>query len=143
MYPLKFLINPYHVKFLKWNNPSYIYGTFWYNFKVYQDEILKLVSQQIRAWSDYTDVQAGLALYWWQRLIIFGVGRIRVKLYFLNELPSNRTWAFTKLLYKWWRSLLTIYIYCQFFLHIVASAGSLINLKINWVVGLESTFLTA
>ena len=24
------------------------------------------------------DVHAGLALYWWQRLITFGVGRIRV-----------------------------------------------------------------
>ena len=38
-----------------------------------------LVSQQYRAWSDCTDVQTGLALYWWQRLISFGVGRIRVK----------------------------------------------------------------
>ena len=26
------VINPYHVKFLKWNNPSYIYGTFYYHF---------------------------------------------------------------------------------------------------------------
>ena len=25
------------------------------------------------------DVQAGLALYWWQRQITFGAGRIRVK----------------------------------------------------------------
>ena len=39
----------------------------------------KLVSQQYRACSDYTDVQAGLALiYWWQRLPTFGVDRIRV-----------------------------------------------------------------
>ena len=47
-------------------------------FEGYQDENLKMVSQQYRAWSDCTAVQAGLALYWWQRLIIFGVGRIRV-----------------------------------------------------------------
>ena len=40
---------------------------------------MKLVSQQYRAWSDCTDVQDGLALYWWQRLLTFGVGRIRVK----------------------------------------------------------------
>ena len=30
------------------------------------------------SWSANTDVQAGLALYWWQRLITFGSGRIRV-----------------------------------------------------------------
>ena len=41
-------------------------------------ENLKLASQQCRAWSDCMDVQAGLTLYWWRRLIIFGVGRIRV-----------------------------------------------------------------
>ena len=40
-----------------------------------------MISQQYRAWSDCTDVQANLALYWWQRLISFGVGRIRVKTY--------------------------------------------------------------
>ena len=33
-------------------------------------------------WSDCTDVQAdGLALYWWKRLLTFGVGRIRVKIF--------------------------------------------------------------
>jgi hypothetical protein len=32
-------------------------------------KILKLVRQQYRAWSNYTDVLPGLALYWWQRLI--------------------------------------------------------------------------
>ena len=48
-------------------------------FRDIQYENLKLVSQQYRAWSDCKDVQAGLALYWWQRLITFGVGRIRVK----------------------------------------------------------------
>ena len=38
----------------------------------------KLVSQQYRAWLNCTDVQAGLVLYWCQRLIIFGSSRIRV-----------------------------------------------------------------
>ena len=37
-----------------------------------------LVSHQYRAWSDITDVQTGLALYWWHRLITFGSNRIRV-----------------------------------------------------------------
>ena len=32
----------------------------------------------MKAWSECTDVLAGLALYWWQRLITFGYGRIRV-----------------------------------------------------------------
>ena len=32
-----------------------------------------------RAWSDCTDMQVGLVLYWWKRLIIFGSHRIRVK----------------------------------------------------------------
>ena len=32
-------------------------------------------TQQCRAWLDGTDGQAGLDLYWWQRLITFGVGR--------------------------------------------------------------------
>ena len=41
---------------------------------------LKLVSRQYRARSDCTDVQVGLALYWWQSLITFGVGKIRVNL---------------------------------------------------------------
>ena len=35
-------------------------------------------SSNSRAGPDCTDVQAGLALYWWQRLITFGVSRIRV-----------------------------------------------------------------
>ena len=29
-----------------------------------------------RTWSDYTNIQAGLALYWWQRLITFGSSRV-------------------------------------------------------------------
>ena len=41
---------------------------------------MTLVSQQYRAWSDCTEVQAGLVLYWWQILITFGSSRIKVKL---------------------------------------------------------------
>ena len=56
-------INPYHAEFRKWNNPFYIFGTVHYHFLGYQDENVKLISQQYRAWSDCTDVHAGLALY--------------------------------------------------------------------------------
>ena len=52
--------NPYPAEFLKWNNPTSIFGTV---HKGYQYENLQLVSQQYRAWTDYTDVQTGLALY--------------------------------------------------------------------------------
>ena len=38
-----------------------------------------MVNQQYRAWSDCIDGQAGLALYWWQRLIACGSRRKRVK----------------------------------------------------------------
>ena len=48
----------------------------------------KLVSQQYRAWSDCMDLQAGLALYW-QRLITFGSGRIRVNLSVVNSGTIN------------------------------------------------------
>ena len=75
------LINPYHAEFLKRNNPPYLFGTFHYHLQGYQDENLKLASQQYRPWSDCTDVQPGLALYWWQKLIIFGVGKIRIKIF--------------------------------------------------------------
>ena len=64
--------NPYHGEFLKWNNPPYIFGTVHYHFRDIKTRTL-LVSQ-----SDYTNMLAGLALYWWQRLITFGFGRIRV-----------------------------------------------------------------
>ena len=37
-----------------------------------------MVIQQYRAWSDCTDVQACLDLYWWPRLITFSSSRIRV-----------------------------------------------------------------
>ena len=50
-----------------------ILGISWWKLEVGQPKY--------RAWSDCTEVQAGLALYWWQRLITFGVGRIRVNLF--------------------------------------------------------------
>ena len=40
-----------------------IYGFFYYYFQGYQCENLQLVNQQYRAWSDCTNLQAGLALY--------------------------------------------------------------------------------
>ena len=68
--------NPFHAK-------TSIFATVHYHFKGYQDGNLKLVSQQYRAWSDCTEEQASLALYWWQSLITFGVGRIKVNIYCL------------------------------------------------------------
>ena len=65
-------------EFLKQINPSFIFGTLHNHFLGYQDE--KLVSHQYRAWSDCMDVQAGLALCWWQRLITFDCSRIRVNI---------------------------------------------------------------
>ena len=47
-------------------------------FRDIKMRVLPLVSQQYRAWLDCTDVQAGLALCWWQRLILFGSSRITV-----------------------------------------------------------------
>ena len=76
------VVNPY-AELLKWNNPPSIFGPIHYHFKGYPDENLKLVSQQYRAWSDCMDVQTGLALYWWQKLITFIVGRIMVKILML------------------------------------------------------------
>ena len=40
--------------------------------------ILEISRLKTWSWSECTDVQAGLALYCWQRLITFGSGRIRV-----------------------------------------------------------------
>ena len=51
-------------------NPPSIFGT--------ENENLKLVSQQYRTWSDWTDVHADLALYWWQRLTTYNSSRICV-----------------------------------------------------------------
>ena len=75
VWTLALLINYYQPKFLKWNNPPYIYLELSiYHFRDIKMSIWKLVSHQYRAWSDCIDVQAGLALYWWQRLITFGYG---------------------------------------------------------------------
>ena len=38
------MVNPYHAKFFKWNNPPYNFGTFHYHFQGCQDENLKLSS---------------------------------------------------------------------------------------------------
>ena len=43
----KIKLNPYHAEFLKWNNPSYIFGTVHYLFKGYRDENLKLVIRAV------------------------------------------------------------------------------------------------
>ena len=67
-------VNPYHAGFLKWNNPPYILVTFHYHFSD--------IKMRIWSWPDNSiepGQNAGLALYWWQRLNTFGSGRIRVK----------------------------------------------------------------
>ena len=51
--------------------PNFLNGIHFWEFE-------KLVSQQYRAWHEYTEVQDGLTLYWWQRP--FGFGRIRVNM---------------------------------------------------------------
>ena len=70
----KIRIYPYPIKFPKWTCPPKIFGAAHYQFVE-----IKLASQKCRAWSDCTDVQAGLALHWWQRLITCHSSRIRVK----------------------------------------------------------------
>ena len=59
------------------NNPPSFFGTVNYHCKGYQDRNFKLISQQYRA---RPAVQSDQALYWWQTLITFGVGRIRVNI---------------------------------------------------------------
>ena len=44
----------------------------------YQNENLKLITQQYRAWLDCIETLAGLALYWLQKLITSSSSRIRV-----------------------------------------------------------------
>ena len=56
------LLIPYPAEFLKWNNTSSIFGN-----DVHFLGGNQYVSQQNRAWSDTMDVQAGQALYWWQK----------------------------------------------------------------------------
>ena len=55
------------------------FETVHYHCQGYQDENLKMVTQQysIQAFSDCMEVQARLALYWWQRLNTFGSSNIR------------------------------------------------------------------
>jgi hypothetical protein len=53
-------------EYFKWTCPTSFFGTV--NYQFYRFERLKFVSQQYRALSDCTDMQAGLTLYWWQRL---------------------------------------------------------------------------
>ena len=58
------------VVFLKWYYQYSIFEAVHYRFHGYQDENFKLVSQQYRGWSDYTNVQTGRLtwpLFWWQR----------------------------------------------------------------------------
>ena len=61
-----------------------MFGTVHYHFMDIKIRTHRLVSHQYRVWSDCTYAQAGLALYWWQMLITFGSGRIRV-----NKEPSS------------------------------------------------------
>ena len=62
-------------------------------FQRYQDENSKLTSQQYRDWSDYTGIQQGLALYWWQILITFGSCMIRFK---KRRVVQSSTYLFNK-----------------------------------------------
>ena len=57
-------------EFLIQNSPPSIFGTVHYQFQGYYN--LKFVSQECRALSDCMDMQAGLDLYWWKRLITSG-----------------------------------------------------------------------
>ena len=52
--------SPTEIKKNDWNNP--FLELYIIIFKGNQEKKLKMVSQQYRAWSDYTDVQACLAL---------------------------------------------------------------------------------
>ena len=71
-------LNLYHAEFLKWNNPSSIFGTIHYHFRDIKMKTCSWSANSIEP-GQTTDVHSGLALYWWQRHITFGVGRIRVK----------------------------------------------------------------
>jgi hypothetical protein len=50
----------------------------------YHCKNLILGSQQYRAWLDYIDDQAGLALCWWQRPITFDSSRLRVNIHVIT-----------------------------------------------------------
>ena len=61
------------------------------SFLGYQDENLKMVSHRYRAWSECTDVQAGLAVYWWHSLVFTSMSAVflstsnYISLYFLRQ----------------------------------------------------------
>ena len=58
---------------------------------------MELVSQQYRALSDCTNVLSGLTLYWWQRLITFSLGRIRVRkcnFIFVSKFGDKVFWVY-------------------------------------------------
>ena len=61
----------YNMRKLAFRSPWGNYFTVHYQILGNRDKNLRLASQQYRAWSDCTYVQAGLALHWCQRLIIF------------------------------------------------------------------------
>ena len=84
------------------------------SFKGYQDVNLKLVSQQNRAWSDCTDVQTGLALYRWQRLITFDSSRIRVNVtVHWQAVISFITWHLRSKISHYLSILLNLYPTCK------------------------------
>jgi hypothetical protein len=58
---------------------NFHFGTVHYQFWGYREEMLKLVKRQCRAWSDCMDVQVGLVLNCWLKLITFISSLERVK----------------------------------------------------------------
>ena len=59
--------------------PKFLYGIahlLFLELSGYQDEKPKLISQQYRAWSDCTDVQVDMVLWYGQRLITFASSSI-------------------------------------------------------------------
>ena len=74
IFALLFILTLTMPKFLKWNNPPSIFGTVHYHFRD--------IKTKTQSWSA-NSIEPGLALNCWQRLITFGVGRIRVKGYFI------------------------------------------------------------
>ena len=73
---LVYVINPEPAEFLSWNNPSSILEL---SIIIFRD--IKMRIWNLPASSIEPDVQAGLALYWWQWLITVSSSRIRVKKY--------------------------------------------------------------
>ena len=68
--------NPYHADFLN----GIIHFTFLaFSIIIFRDIKMKTYSWPANSIEPGQDVQASMTLYWWQRLITFGVGRIRVK----------------------------------------------------------------